>query len=188
MTSRSLFRQAVTASVALTLSGLAFAASLKTDTAKSSITVVFTQMNVPVEGKFKKFEAQVNYNAAQPANSKVNISVDVTSFDVGDPKANKEARTKTWFNAPEFPKATFVSTSVQSLGAGKLNIGGMLTIKGKTATVAFPMTANKEGNNFVFDGSLPIRRLAFNLGEGKWKDTGTIADAVVIKFHVVTTQ
>ena len=188
MTSHSLFRHALTAFVALTLSALALAASLKTDTAKSSITVVFTQMNVPVEGKFRKFDAQVNYNAAQPANSKVNISVDVSSLDVGDPTANKEARTKPWFNALQFPKATFVSTSIQSIAAGKLTIKGNLTIKGKTLDVTIPMTVNKEGNNLVFDGSLPISRLAFNIGEGKWKDTGQIAEAVVIKLHVVTTQ
>ena len=188
MTSRSVFRHALTASVVLTLSGLAFAGLLKVDAAKSRIGFVFKQMNVPVEGKFRKFDAQVNYNAAQPAASKVNISVDVTSFDVGDPKSNKEARTKTWFNVLQFPKATFVSTSIQSTAPGKLNIDGKLTIKGKTVDVTFPMTVTKDGNNFVFDGSLPIKRLAFNIGEGEWKDTSTIADEVVIKFHVVTTQ
>lgn len=188
MSIRSVFRHALTASVVLTLCGLAFAALLKLDVAKSSIGFVFKQMNVPVEGKFKKFDAQINYNAAEPAAAKVNISVDVASFDVGDPKLDKEARTKTWFNALQFPKATFVSTSIQSIAAGKLNIGGKLTIKGKTVFVTFPMTVNKDGNNFVFDGSLPIKRLTFNIGEGKWKDTSTIADEVVIKFHVVTRQ
>src|SRR4051812_36305094 len=43
--------------LALGLSGAAFAA-LKSDPAKSSIGAVFKQMNVPVEGKFKKFNAQ----------------------------------------------------------------------------------------------------------------------------------
>ena len=53
---------------------------------------------------------------------------------------------------------------------------------------SFPLQLKKEGSNQVFDGSLPIKRLAFGIGEGEWKDTGMVADEVVIKFHVVTTQ
>ncbi|TFW09797.1 polyisoprenoid-binding protein, partial [Oxalobacteraceae bacterium OM1] len=30
--------------------------------------------------------------------------------------------------------------------------------------------------------------LAFNIGEGEWKDTSMVADEVLIKFRVVTTQ
>jgi polyisoprenoid-binding protein YceI len=35
---------------------------------------------------------------------------------------------------------------------------------------------------------LPIKRLTFNIGDGEWKDTSVVADEVVIKFRVVTTQ
>jgi polyisoprenoid-binding protein YceI len=31
---------------------------------------------------------------------------------------------------------------------------------------------------------LPIKRLAFGIGEGEWKDTSIVADEVVIKFRV----
>jgi len=40
----------------------------------------------------------------------------------------------------------------------------------------------------IFDGALPIKRLTYNIGEGEWKATDTVADEVIIKFHVVTTQ
>ena len=36
----------------------------------------------------------------------------------------------------------------------------------------------------VFEGSLPIKRLAYAIGEGEWKDTSIVADEVVIKFRV----
>ena len=38
----------------------------------------------------------------------------------------------------------------------------------------------------LLEGALPIKRLAFNVGEGDWKDTSMVADEVVIKFHIVT--
>ena len=94
-------------------------------------------------------------------------------------------RKKEWFNAAQFPKATFTATKIRSAGAGKLDVSGKLTLKGKTADVSFPMTVKKEGNAQAFEGSLPIRRLAFGIGEGEWKDTSIVADEVVIKFRVL---
>lgn len=186
MTNRFAFRRAAVAAAAVLLSGVALAA-LKVDVAKSGISAVFKQMNVPVEGKFRKFNAQVDYNAAKPESSKASVDIDVAGFDLGDPEFNTEATKKEWFNAAQFPKASFVSTAIKPAAGGKLDVAGKLTIKGKTADVSFPMTVKKEGGNQIFDGSLPIKRLAFNIGEGEWKDTGTVADEVVIKFHVVTT-
>ena len=45
---------------------LATAAPLKTDPANSSVSALFKQMNVPVEAKFTRFAAQIDYDAAHP--------------------------------------------------------------------------------------------------------------------------
>jgi len=175
----------------VSLMGVALAASaaaLKTDPAKSTVTATFKQMNVPVDAKFKKFSANIDYDAAKPDASKASVEVDTGSMDLGDPEYNKEVGKKEWFNAAQFPKATFVSTAIKSAGAGKLTVTGKLTIKGKTADVSFPLTVKADGKNQVFDGALPIKRLTYNIGEGEWKDTSMVADDVVIKFHVVAGQ
>jgi polyisoprenoid-binding protein YceI len=72
----------------------------------------------------------------------------------------------------------------QAAGAGKLTVTGKLTIKGKAADVTFPLTVKADGGKQVFEGALPIKRLAYNIGEGEWKDTSMVADDVTIKFHV----
>lgn len=164
------------------------AAQLKADPAKSSVSAVFKQMNVPVEGKFKRFNAQIDYNSAKPENAKANMEIDVASFDLGDVEFNKEAQKKEWFNGAQFPKATFTSSALKPAAAGKLDVSGKLTIKGKTVDVAFPLNVKQEGAAQVFEGSLPIKRLAFNIGEGEWKDTSMVADEVLIKFRVVAAQ
>lgn len=160
---------------------------LKADPSKSTVSATFKQMNVPIEAKFKKFTAQIDFDAAKPENSKANVEIDIASFDLGDPQYNKEVTKKEWFNAPQFPKATFASTAMKASPTG-LQVSGKLSIKGKTTDVSFPLTIKKDGNNQVFDGSLPIKRLTYNIGEGEWKDTDTVADEVVIKFHVVAAQ
>ncbi|WP_305823973.1 YceI family protein [Massilia brevitalea] len=173
---------------ALFTAAAAHAAPLKTDLAKSSVSATFKQMNVPVEAKFKTFGAQIDYDAAKPEAAKATVDIGTASMDLGDPEYNREVAKKEWFNTAQFPKATFVSTSIRPAGADKLNVAGKLTIKGKTADVNFPLTVKTAGKQQVFEGQLPIKRLAFNIGEGEWKDTSMVADEVVIKFRVTAGQ
>lgn len=164
---------------------VALAAPLKIDPSKSSVSATFRQMNVPVEAKFNRFTAQVDYDPAKPEASKANVEIDVTSFDLGDPDYNSEVRKKEWFNTAQFPKASFTSTRIRSTGSDKLEVSGKLTLKGRTADVSFPMSVKPQGGARLFEGSLPIRRLAFGIGEGEWKDTSVVADEVIIKFRVL---
>ncbi|EJM98259.1 YceI family protein [Herbaspirillum sp. YR522] len=177
--------------VALTLAGAAHAAPLKVDATKSAVSATFKQLNVPVEAKFKKFTATLDFDPAKPAEGRASVDIDVTSFDLGDAEYNKEVQKKEWFNGAQFPKATFVTSSIKpSAGAAagtRFDVAGKLTIKGKSTDVSFPLAVKKEGAGQVFDGTLPIKRLTYNIGEGEWKDTGMVADEVSIKFHIVAT-
>jgi polyisoprenoid-binding protein YceI len=166
----------------------AAAAPLKTDAAKSRVSAVFKQMNVPVEAPFKKFSAAIDYDAAKPELARASVEIDTASLDVGDADMNKEVAKKDWFNAAQFPKASFVSSSIKPAGAGKLTVSGKLAIKGKSADVSFPLTVKTEAGKQVFEGALPIKRLAYNIGEGEWKDTSMVADEVIIKFRVTAAQ
>jgi polyisoprenoid-binding protein YceI len=49
----------------------------------------------------------------------------------------------------------------------------------------FPLSVKKEGAFQVFEGSVPIKRLVFGIGDGEWKDTSVVADEVMIKFRIV---
>lgn len=168
----------------LLASAIAAAAPLKTDPAKSTVSAVFKAMNSPVESKFKKFTAQIDYDAAKPDAAKAMVDVDTASLDVGDPEMNKEVLKKEWFNAAQFPRATFVSSAIKAAGPGKLTVSGKLTLKGKASDVSFALTVRDEAGKYVFEGALPIKRLAYNIGEGDWKDTSMVADDVLIKFRV----
>ncbi|KQV47762.1 MULTISPECIES: YceI family protein [unclassified Duganella] len=178
-------KKSVLLAALLAVAAAASAAVLKADPAKSSVSAVFKQMNVPIESKFKKHNIVIDYNAAAPDTSKATVEIETASLDLGEAEMNAEVAKKDWFNSAQFPKATFVSSAIKSAGPGKLNVSGKLTIKGKAADVTFPITVKADGGKQVFDGALPIKRLAFNVGEGEWKDTGMVADEVTIKFHVV---
>jgi polyisoprenoid-binding protein YceI len=180
-------RTAVTGAL-LGIALIANAVPLKTDVAHSSVSAVFKQMNVPVESNFKRFTAQIDYDAAHPEKASARVDIDTASFDMGQADYNKEIAKKEWFNSAQFPKASFISSAIRPAGAGKLAVTGKLTIKGKTADVSFPLSVKIDAGKQVFEGQLPIKRLAFNVGEGEWQDTSMVADEVVIKFRVAAGQ
>jgi polyisoprenoid-binding protein YceI len=185
---RRQFRHMLAAAAGSLLLATASLASEQIDAAKSSVTATLKQMNVPVEGKFKKFDAQIHFDSAQPASATAQISVDVATYDLGDESFNSEARGKSWFDATTYPKATFQSTSVKPAGDNKYSVAGKLTIKGKTLDVVVPVSVTQQGGQQVFEGALPIKRTQFDVGTGEWKDTSVVADEVTIKFHVVSAK
>ncbi|WP_321930337.1 YceI family protein [Paraburkholderia guartelaensis] len=161
-------------------------AAAEAEAAKNSVSAVFKQMNVPVEGRFNHFTADVRFDPANVAASSAKLDVEVASFDLGAPEYNKEVAGDEWFDASHFPHATFVSTQIKPAANGAFTVTGKLTIKGKTTDVVVPVQYRKDGANQVFDGTLPIKRLAYGIGSGEWKDTSIVADDVQIKFHIVS--
>lgn len=164
-------------------------AAQRIDYGRSEITVVSRQMNIPVEAKFTKFTAQLAFDAAKPETSKARIEVELASFDIGNDEVNNEAQGKRWFDVRAFPKATFVSSTVRAVGSGRYEVAGPLTIKGKTHEITAPFAVKTDASgNSVFTGVFNIRRLMYNIGDGVWKDTDTVADAVQVKFSIRTSE
>lgn len=155
------------------------------DTAKSQVLFTFKQMNVPVDGKFAKFKADISYDAAKPEKSTAQVELDLAGTDAGSADANTEVRRKSWFDLPTYPVAKFVSSSVKPLGGGKFEATGKLTIKGKTQDASIPFSVKSEAGAYVFEGQFVLQRLKFGLGEGVWADTETVANDVAVKFKLV---
>ena len=149
---------------------------------RSEIKFVAMQADVPVAGAFKHFSADVDFDPARPAFGKLNIVIDVASVDTGSTDADDMLKTKGFFDAAHFPQATFVSTAIAAEGADKFRASGSFTLKGRSVALAVPFSARPEGNELRFEGSAPVSRLAYKVGEGEWADTGTLADSVQIKF------
>ena len=164
------------------------AAHAQVDTSKSTVTATSKQMNVPVDGTFKKFTAQLNFDPAKPAAGSAKLSIDTASYDLGDESYNAQVRGKEWFDAAQYPNATFVSSAIAPAGGNQFKVSGTLTIKGKSENVTVPVTVAQQGSTQSFDGALPIKRSQFDIGTGEWKDTSVVADEVVIKFHIVAAK
>jgi polyisoprenoid-binding protein YceI len=180
-----MLRPLLLASLLLTAVGAQAAQTLVPQ--KSRLGFSFSQMSTPVDGGFKNYTATVDFDPAKPETASAQIVVDLASIDVGGPDGNAEAKKKAWFDVAANPKATFTATSVKALGGGKFETKGKLTIKGISRDVVGQMTAKQQGAELVLEGSVPLLRLNYKLGDGAWADTGTVADEVTVKYKLVLT-
>ena len=154
---------------------------------KSAIYFTYSQMGVSMNGKFKKFSAQLSFDPAKLPTAKANLEVDLNSIDAGSSEADEEVVGKQWFNTKAFPTARFESSSFKALGGNRYEVTGKLTIKSKTQTIVAPLTYTAQGNNASFDGNFTIRRGDFSIGEGPWATFDIVANDILVKFRIQAT-
>ena len=152
--------------------------------AASSIEFKYSQMGVPMEGRFRKFSAALAFDPDKPGQATVQVDVDLASIDTGMPELDTEATGKQWFNAPAFPTARFTSKSVKALGNGRYSVAGTLAIKGQSQEIVVPAGFTAQGNSGVLTGSFTIRRGDFSIGEGPWAAFDIVANDVQVNFRL----
>jgi polyisoprenoid-binding protein YceI len=173
------------ASTALALAPAAFAqTATKLLPAQSEITFVSKQMGVPVEGVFKKFDAQISLDPKKPEAGTVAFTIDTGSASLGIPQTDAELPKPEWFNTPKFPRAAFQSGAIKGLGGGKFEVTGKLTIKGNVRDIVVPVSVVQSAGNSVASGVFTIKRLEFKIGEGDWGDTSIVANEVQVRFKL----
>lgn len=155
---------------------------------KSTLVFAFKQMGVGLEGRFKRFAAQLNFDPTKVDSAKASLDVDIASIDTGSTEGDAEVAGKLWFNIKAFPTARFESSSIRSLGGNRYEVAGRLTIKGRTQAVTAPATVTIQGDKASFDGDFVIKRADFAIGEGAWADYETVANEVQIRFHILATS
>ncbi|MDD5248749.1 MAG: YceI family protein [Rhodocyclaceae bacterium] len=174
---------ALAAGAAAALAASAVVAALAT-AGQSKISFRATQQDVPVDGEFKKFSANVDFDPAKPAAGRVDLAIDLASVATGSSDADELLKGKAFFDAAQFPQARFAAKTITATGAGSFQASGQFSLKGRSAPLRVPFTARPEGAGLRIEGSVPLSRLAYKVGEGEWADTGTLADQVQIRFSL----
>lgn len=124
-----------------------------------------------ITGRFDQVESEFNLDTADLTQSSVSVTIPVASISTGVEKLDQHLLGADFFNAEQFPTATFKSTGVTAAGEGKLAVAGDLTIHGVTRPVVMDVTVNKIGEHPMakvpaagFDARFAIKRSDFGLG------------------------
>jgi polyisoprenoid-binding protein YceI len=152
---------------------------------KSEIAFSVKQMGVAVDGHFAKFDAQVDLDPAKLESSSAQVSVDTGSLVTGDAEADETAKDKPWLDAAGFPKATFKSTSIKSLGPDRFEARGTLAIRGKPRELGVTViTQTLADGSTVVSGALPLKRTDFGIGGGEWNESDVVSNEVQVRFKL----
>jgi polyisoprenoid-binding protein YceI len=184
---KAAFRLAIVLAIVLAATaGTAQAQPVATlDAARSEITFTSTQMGVPVDGRFRRFDAQIALDPKRPETGRVAINLDAASATLGIAETDAELLKPNWFDTARFAQASFRSTAIKAAGAGRYEVAGTLTVKGTAQSVVVPVTVVQQGGVSTATGSFTIKRLAYRIGEAEWAATSLVANDVLVRFKLV---
>jgi polyisoprenoid-binding protein YceI len=145
-------------------------------------------MVTKVRGQFTGFEGTAHVDAANPAASKVDLTIDVTTVDTRSADRDGHLKSADFFDAETYPTIRFVSTDVKRDGSD-WTITGDLTIKDvtKPVTIDFEQTGSAQdpfGNVRVgFEGATTINRKDWGLTWNAALETGGVLVSEKIKLE-----
>jgi polyisoprenoid-binding protein YceI len=96
-----------------------------------------------VRGRFKSFSGEIEIDETNPANSKVNVTIDVASIDTGAEGRDAHLKSADFFDVEKYPTVTFASKSVEATGDETYVVTGDLTVHGVTKQIE--LTVTREG-------------------------------------------
>jgi polyisoprenoid-binding protein YceI len=155
--------------------------------AQSEITFQVKQSGVPIDGRFRKFDAQLALDPKAPQTGTVSITVDTASATVGFAESDVELPRAPWFSSAKFPRAVFQSSAIKALGGGRFQAIGKLELKGTVHDVVVPVTIVQSGAQSTATGEVVVKRLDYKIGENEWSDLSLVANDVRVRFKLVFT-
>jgi polyisoprenoid-binding protein YceI len=181
---RNLSLSLATALLLSTVAGAAVAASYTSDAQQSRLEFVGVQAGAEFKGVFQKFTADVDFAPETLASSRIDVQIDMNSVDSKDKDRDTTIRGKDVFDVAHNPTAHYVTKSITKTAAGFSAVGA-LTLHGVTKDVPIEFQFVSQPAGAKLSGSAKLNRLDFGVGQGDWKSTETIADAVKINFSLV---
>ena len=152
--------------------------------AQSEIAFQDKQSGVPIDGKFRKFDAQLALDPKAPQTGSVVVTIDTGSATVGFAESDAELPRPLWFDAAKFPQATFRSTAIQGSGSGRFQATGKLAIKGTTQDLVVPVVITQSGGISSATGEFVVKRLEYRVGDKEWTDVSLVANDVKVRFKL----
>jgi polyisoprenoid-binding protein YceI len=158
-------------------------ATYKIDAAHSEIGFKIRHLVIStVSGNFSKFDATMESDKPDFTDAKITFEADVHSVSTNSEQRDFHLKSDDFFHADQYPKITFISTSIEKEGGNEYVLHGDLTIRGITKNIGLkvehggsavdPWGQNKEG----FELTGKISRKDFNL---KWNVLTEAGGAVV---------
>jgi polyisoprenoid-binding protein YceI len=121
-----------------------------------------------VQGRFDTLSGTFAIDAANPAQSSFELTVNAASVDTNNPQRDEHLRSPDFFNVKQFPAITFKSTAVKGAKDG-LDVTGDLTMHGATRSITVRMSGGRRAEfpkgvqRTGYSTEIKIRRADFGM-------------------------
>jgi cytochrome b561 len=165
-----------------------FATELASDPSQSKLAFSFVQAGGLNNGKFGKFQVQLDDAGGAVAGGALTVTIDTTSLDTNDTDRDDILRGADLFDVKRFPVARFIAKKIESAGENQYRAVGTLTIRDKSQDLELPLTVRhgqESGADAIYlAGKVAINRLDYGVGQGEWHSTQWVDDEVKIDWSV----
>ena len=152
--------------------------------AASRLTFVATQAGAGFTGRFEQFTADIRFAPDALDSSRFDVRIDPGSVDTDDAERDQIIRGPDLFAVDRYPQARYVADRFTAAGDGFV-ASGELTLRGQTRAVPIRFTFERTADGARLRGSARVERLAFGVGQGEWRDTEWVGNAVEIRFDLL---
>lgn len=163
------------------------------DPVHSSVEFAIKHMMVATaKGRFTGLAGSIQLDEANPANSSVEATIDLTSVDTGNAQRDGHLRTEDFLGAEQFARATFRSTRIEPIDDTTAKVYGELTIRDVTKDVALDVAFEGQGQDAFgkqlagFTAETAINRLDFGIKWNQALETGgfALSNRVKLTMHI----
>jgi polyisoprenoid-binding protein YceI len=160
------------------------AAGYSADPQQSRMEFTGVQAGAEFKGSFHKFSADIEFAPDALASSRFDVQIDLKSVDSMDKDRDTTIRGSDIFDVAHYPTAHYVTRSFTKTAAGYTAVGA-LTLRGVTKDVPIDFQFTQAAAGAKLEGTAKLKRLDFGVGQGDWKSTEWVSDAVKISFSLV---
>lgn len=138
-------------------------------------------------GRLRIADGWFAFDEADWSASRVDVTIDLASADLGDAKWNETVKSGPFLDAARRPTARYTSRAVEKTSANGGTIHGDLQFRGETKPVDVAFTLNRVGNDPYlfkrkagFSASATLRRSAF----GMTRYAEVVGEDVTLRFEI----
>jgi polyisoprenoid-binding protein YceI len=96
-------------------------------------------------GRFANFGGTFLFDADDPTQSSLNVTIDPASIDMFHEGLNNHLKNPDFFDVEQYPQMRFVSERVAAAGENRYTVHGQFTMLGQTHPLAFDVVLNQTG-------------------------------------------
>lgn len=174
--------------IGLLASPAAEAANWQVDPAHSTVKFSGMQDGQPFAASFKTFTAEVSFDPADLAASKVTVMLPIAAIVAEAPMIQQEIAGAEWFDAKQFPAATFTAAVFRKIDDSHFEAEGTLTIRDHSHPLTLPFTFAEVAGRATVTATVSLKRNDYGIGQGRWATDPSVAQDVKVEIALEATR